>query len=120
MNWTHPFMILLYGLLLLVFLSFVANRSRQTYTGPKACKYFIDQAKSAVWGNAAHGKPSLDLINRACGLVYVKAARKIAPDAELQRQTGVDPVELQQELLNCDPLLGSFGVTRDELRTLVA
>lgn len=119
MNWTHPFAILAFALLAFVFLCFVANRSKQTYSGPKAAKYYMNQAKSVVWGQA-QGKPSLDLLNRACGLVYVKAARKLSSDTELQRQTGVDPVELQQELLNCEPLLASFGITDGEFRTLVA
>lgn len=119
MNWTHPFMILLYALLILIFLSFVANRSKQTFKGPDAAKYYMNQAKSAMWG-ASYGKPSLDLINKACGLIYVKAARKLCSDVEIQRQSGVDPVDLQANLLKCDNLLASFGISKDEFQTLIA
>jgi len=119
MNWTHPFMLLVYALLILIFLSFVANRSKQTFKGPDAAKYYMNQAKSAMWG-ASYGKPSLDLINKACGLIYVKAARKLCTDTEIQRQSGVDPVELQTNLLQCTDLQASFGITPDEFRTLLA
>jgi hypothetical protein len=119
MDWLHPLMMLLYAVLVVVFLSFVSNRSKQTYSGPSAAKYYINQAKSAVWGGA-HSKPSLNLLQRACALIYVKAARKLSNDSDIQRQTGVDPLELQQELLKCDDLLQSFGITSDEFRQLIA
>ncbi len=119
MNWTHPFMLLAYATLVLVFVCMIANRSKQTYTGPKAAKYFMNQAKSANWGQV-HGKPSLELLKRVRGLVYVQAARKLSSDMELHRSTGVDPVQLQQQLGDCEPLCASFGILPDEFKTLLA
>lgn len=112
-------MLVLYAALFVIFVCFVANRSKQTYSGPKAAKYYIAQAKSVVWGGS-HVKPSVHLMQRVCALIYVKAARKLSSDAEIQRQTGVDPVELQRELLDCGDLLQSFGITHDEMRQLIA
>jgi hypothetical protein len=119
MNWTHPGMLLLYAVLALMLFSFVANRAKKTYSAPKASKYCISQAKSAVWG-ASQNKPSLQLMQRLCALIFLKSARKMSPDDEILHQSGIDPVALKQELLPSTTLLQSVNITDDEFRQLIA